>query len=156
MFSLCPLVVCPLDPSKAQLWDLCTLCNDPPSHLHHRGFDCLCHLTSRPSWIWFLPSGLPSVRENLNLIIGWGSPMLWEMGFSLPLAQKSKIQKVRKSKMQTLFDFLMAVSYRYKTQKTNISGLGFFAVLQANTSFRNPVQTPKSRFSNSGRVLFSD
>ena len=53
--------------------------------------------------------------------------MLWEMGFSLPLAQKSKIQKIRKSKMLIFFDFSMPVSSRYKTQKNSISGLGFYA-----------------------------
>ena len=55
VFCLFPLVVCPLDPSK-NTGETCTLCSDPPSHLHHRGFGCLYHLTSRPSWIWFLPS----------------------------------------------------------------------------------------------------
>ena len=62
--------------------------------------------------------------------------MLWEMGFSLPLAQKSKIQKIRKSKMRTFFDFSMPVSSRYKTQKNNISGLGFYA--SGKHEFSNP------------------
>ena len=69
------------------------------------------------------------LKRHLTLS-DWGSPMHWDMGFSLPLAQKSKIQKIRKSKMQTFFDFSMPVSSRYKTQKNNISGLAILRIRQ--------------------------
>ena len=83
--------------------------------------------------------------------------MLWEMGFSLPQAQKKQNSKNQKIKNADLFDFLMPVSSRYKTQKINISGPGFYA--SGKHDFSKPgtnSENPIFRFSGSERVLFSD
>ena len=54
--------------------------------------------------------------------------MLWEMGFSLPRLTNQKFKKSENQQiMQTFFHFSMPVSSRHKTQKNNISGLGFYA-----------------------------
>ena len=51
--------------------------------------------------------------------------MLWEMFFCWPRLKNQKFNQ--KIKSADLFDFLMSVSSRYKTQKINISGPGFYA-----------------------------
>ena len=75
--------------------------------------------------------------------------MLWEMKRVLfPLAQKSRIHKIRKSKMQLfkIFRCWYLPGIIIRLRKTTSWDLDW--THQANTSFRSPVQTRKSRFSD--------
>ena len=75
--------------------------------------------------------------------------MLWKMGFSLPPAQKSKIQNSEHQNAD-LFDFLMPIFSHYKSQKINISGPGFNA--SGKHDFSKPGADSKNltfRFSDS-------
>ena len=72
--------------------------------------------------------------------------MLWDMGFSLPLAQNKKLKKSENQKCRHFLIFRCRYLPGIRLRKTTSRDLDF--THQANTSFRNPVQTQKSRFSD--------
>ena len=73
--------------------------------------------------------------------------MHWEMGFSFAPGSKVKNQQFKKSENQNadIFDVSMPISSWCKTQKSNISGFGFYT-LGKHDFVRNPAQTKKHRF----------
>ena len=71
--------------------------------------------------------------------------MLWEMGFSLPQAQRSKLKKPENQDADFYMCFLMPVSLPSKRLRKTTSR-DHECTHQANTVFRNPVQTRKADF----------
>ena len=83
--------------------------------------------------------------------MSWGCPIFWETGFSLPLAQESKIQKLRKSKMQPFLIFRCRYLPSIRLRKTISRDLDFTHQLpdlawNSQTSFSQTSATTRAIF----------